>query len=81
MKTKMIAAYDEQAIWGTGHTDSGALNNAREFRDNRDISGLETAPMSQCLAQKVENGGGGDVGFSLESDGILYYIDDDSELI
>lgn len=79
-KLKMMAAYDDQAIWGTGHVERGALNNAKGYRDNGDISGLETAIMSEYLAEWVENNGG-DVGFSLEEDGVLYFIDDEGELL
>jgi len=79
-KLKKIAAYDEQAVWGTGHTDSGALSNAREFRDGRKIIGCKTAEMSPYLAEYVEINGG-DVGFTLDETGILCFIDDDGLLI
>ena len=78
-KLKMRAAYDAQAIWGIGHTDIGALQNARDFHDHRDVSECKTAPMSPYLAQCVADNGG-DVGFSLEDDGVLYFIDDDGNL-
>lgn len=53
------AAYDEQGIWGTGGTPEAALENAVYWvQPDDDPDGppwiLETAPMTDRLAQQVE---------------------------
>jgi len=75
----MYAAYDEQGIFGTGETPEEALKDAEEYRDNKDVSGLKTAPMSEQLTDWVEENDG-DVGCCLD-DGILRFIDDDGSLL
>lgn len=75
----MFAAYDDQGIWGTGVTPEQALNDAKDFRDNKDISGLKTAFMSEQLADWVKENDG-DVGCCLDG-GILKFIDDDGSLL
>jgi hypothetical protein len=70
-KLPTIAAYDDQAIWGVGHTELDAVNDALEWQtrdDNGD--GLKTAEMTPALAEKVD-ASGGSVGFYPLKDGRL----------
>lgn len=75
---KSIIAYDNSAIYGIKYSASGAIKDAKE--NGADITNLKTAEASEALARHV-NKFGGDVGFSVESDGIAYLITDEGELI
>lgn len=59
------AAFDDQAIWGTGDTPAAALADARGWLDPTRpdevepmIKAMSTAPMSAALATRVEKSGG-----------------------
>jgi hypothetical protein len=73
-----IIAYDSHGIYGIGNSANDALKNAKEF--DADTSNLLTAKASSALAKHV-NDFGGDVSFSVESDGTAYLITDDGNLI
>lgn len=75
---KSIIAYDNSGIYGIKYSASGAMKNAKEF--GADTMNLQTAEASKVLASHVRKFGG-DVGFSIESDGIAYMITDDGELV
>lgn len=67
------AAYDDQAIWGVGHTEIDAVNDALEFSaQHAEDNGarLLTATMTPELAEMVDTTGGA-VAFHILRDGRL----------
>lgn len=68
------AAYDDQAIWGTGDTPEAALTDAARWVNAEDaeklVAGCRTATMTPELEQHVAYYGG-NTGFGLLADGIL----------
>lgn len=62
MSTTQYAAYDEQAIWGTGTTPEAAIADCAEWTECAKFARLhvlKTAPMTPALAKRVAFGGGG----------------------
>jgi hypothetical protein len=55
-----FAAYNDQAIWGTGNTPAEAVADAKQYVNAEDAENfdLDTAPMTKALAAKVERIGG-----------------------
>lgn len=68
------AAYDDQAIWGTGDTPEAAMADAAQWVNYEDaeklLAGCRTAAMTPELLDMVECHGGS-TGFGLLADGIL----------
>jgi len=68
------AAYDDQAIWGTGKTPEEALDNATQFVHECDAEALRevcsTAVMTPACAAKVASHGG-DIAFGLLKNGLI----------
>lgn len=56
MTKTILAAYDDQAIWGIGATERAALADAEQYLS--DETDLSIAPMTKALAVKVERSGG-----------------------
>lgn len=69
-----FAAYDEQAIWGTGATPEAAIEDAAQWvgvEEAADMRAtLKTAPMSDELASHVASAGG-NCSFDLDDNGTL----------
>ncbi len=80
MATPIIAAYDEQAIWGVGTSTEAAVEDAAQWVDAESAAQmrdtLKTAPMSDRLAAHVA-AVGGNCAFSLGEDGVLFLATDD----
>lgn len=67
------AAYDDQAIWGTGATEDQAREDAAQWVDHEnrdDVLHMRVAPMSPALADHVDSAGG-NVAFHLDATGVL----------
>lgn len=68
------AAYDEQAIWGTGPTAEAAIADAVQWVSAEDAArlkaSLKTAAMTAALQEQVECGGSAS-GHDLMADGTL----------
>ena len=68
------AAYDDQAIWGTGETPETALENAGRFVNAEEAAalreGCRTAVMTPACAAKVESQGG-NIAFVLLKNGFI----------
>lgn len=68
----MFAAYDDQAIWGTGETAEQAIADCAQWVNAEDadalIESIQTAEMTAELAAEVANRGG-NIGFGLLPDG------------
>ena len=79
MTTTQYAAYDDQAIWGTGDTPEAALDNAMQFANSDDAEALRkscnTAAMTPSCAAKVERLGGG-IAFRLLKNGLIATSDE-----
>jgi len=72
MNTTQYAAYDNQAIWGTGNTEGRARDDAAQWvaQEHRtQVRNMAVAPMSPELAARVESQGGA-LAFDLV-DGVL----------
>jgi hypothetical protein len=69
---EMFAAYDDQAIWGTGETPEQAIADCTQWVNAEDAEELaasvKTAVMTDELAALVAVRGG-NIGFELLSDG------------
>ena len=74
MNTTQYAAYDDQAIWGTGDTPEAALDDATQFVNADDAEALRescsTAVMTPACAAKVESHGG-NIAFGLLKNGLI----------
>ena len=75
----MFAAYDDQAIWGTGETPEQAIADCTQWVDAEDAEALaasvKTAVMTDELAAKVAIRGG-NIGFDLLPDGKIGLVID-----
>jgi hypothetical protein len=80
MQTQIIAAYDDQTIWGVSTSPEAAIEDACQWveawREDKMRSTLKTAPMSDRLTRHVA-AVGGDCRFALGEDGVLFLDTDD----
>lgn len=79
MAQQIIAAYDDQAIWGVGASAEAAIEDAAQWVDQKSADDLratlKTAPMSDRLAAHVAHVGG-NCAFEV-ADGLLVLALDD----
>lgn len=75
MAQQIIAAYDDQAIWGVGTSAEAAIEDAAQWVDQKSADDLratlKTAPMSDRLAAHVAHVGGN---CAFENDGGLLVL-------
>lgn len=75
MTAQTFAAYDDQAIWGTGSTPEAAVADATQYVNAEDArrlaASVSTAPMDEMLIAYVAIHGG-NCAFALGEDGVLH---------